>query len=318
MQARGAIIDVHACGLRSGAQPLELVERALQAGSVIKDWLEIGETYVWATRDASYFYIEARVLAFGDKKVKVEFVDDEYEGTTKWVPYYQLRAKWEDAWEFREHARVAEAAGNALRDALRLVFETLVPETVAIVYARDISVFDANGLADLSGLPIETISVEDLTFEDAERVAEGLVHTQPNNLLRTIEHEENEARYEAVRKAYNSSEVSFWWAHLDDQEQRDRFADNACRFLAPRNAIIRRWAGGDAISLADENRRLRRGFHSISMVADRAINGLAGSARTKGAQYLAAELRRDFDRVRIEGLRQENANDIPLLPGDTA
>lgn len=215
-------------------------------------------------------------------KVRIRWLDGEYEGLEEWVPQLRLVAPWEEAEALLEDERRSEAAMEASEDmyrtvswqAVEMVFWAVsVEDDIGIGYRaveRELLVIrDLEETAPRLGLRAEDLLAEPHSYVDrfgdykapwrvALRVSKHCCERFSQDVLRYVQREEDELREQITTGRYVS--------RFSDREFGiDRgYAEERPREQEPLFALIREWCGEQAVrefdrvlELRDEVDRLR-------------------------------------------------------------
>jgi hypothetical protein len=250
-----------------------------------------------------------RVLRVGKERplrVKVRFLDDEFEGREAWVPRPRLKAPWAElgSWQAREErweaVRRAPAAMCTSPEywATDYVLSSVADLGVEIGCGRNatvLSISDPSALANLLSLTTEELVEDPLAFDGddgslvapwatAERVARRVAPLRAKQLLAGIERREAEARGRALhghyyelgggKACYRAPEDC---AELDEHWQ-------------PGHDLVREWCGAEAVNRHDEIQALRDEVLRLSEILDRAIRELAWAGKASIAAKICRQL----------------------------
>jgi hypothetical protein len=252
---------------------------------------------------------EVAVLRVGTKtprRALVRWVADSFEGQQDWVPPARLRAPWSEVERSREHERRWDAAlpradeyPEVIHSAIESAFDVLIDPSVASLgynaEAGVLRVHDATRLAAKVKLSPEDLS-PDLSFADdgdlvvptptALMVAQRAVAGDPEAILRYVEHQEAEARREAVHGRYypgrgrdGDFSVSAETCRAEDEERH-----------APVRAVLREWAGAEAVDRRAELTAAREEAVRLANLAERALRALRESGHVRAANRIEREL----------------------------
>ena len=265
---------------------------------------------VWAYRARAVDpLVPVRVLKLGVRRpprLLVRFMEDEFEGREDWVSPARLKCRWEDVAAFRAREARWDAAGSVsppqddpTESAASAVFDQLISPLIATVeYGAAAGVTRIHRLDDLADfLDVDTqwLSGDPHSFEEdgdlivpwpvTEQIAARAASREPHAVLRQVEHEEAQARREAIYgKSYPSrrgedrhisAEVC---AEVDEQHGR------------PVRDILRGWCGQEPVDVRREIAELRRETARTSALADAALRSLRGA----GLKREAARLEREY------------------------
>lgn len=255
--------------------------------------MEVGEHWAYATSDTPFWFLEARIIRLDGSYAVVVFIDEDgVEGRPFRKPVRNLRAPWENWWEFLQNARIRKADDNAEFDAVQLVFERFIGLDIATAWDRsnDIDVFEPAKFSELTGVSLAAIETGDL---DRYTVARDVAAMHADELAQIVTEDERSAIREATVRARNSAVD--WVYVYDDAEIRERIALEAGRLTRRRNSVLRAWAGQAAVDLARDNENLRIELLRVRVAAHRAVDALASEARTKRIERLALELGQELE-----------------------
>jgi polyhydroxyalkanoate synthesis regulator phasin len=244
-------------------------------------------------------------------KVRVRWLDGEYEGLEEWVPQLRLVAPWEEAKALLEDERRSEAAMKASEDtyrtvpwlAVQMVFWAvpLEADSVGIGYRaaeRELLVIrDLEEIAPRMGLRAEELLAQPHAYVDrlgnykapwgvALRVAKHCCKRFSQDVLRYVKREEDELREQIATGRYVS--------RFSDREFGiDRsYAEESLREQEPIFALIRGWCGQEAVEEFDQVAALREEVDRLrAMVED-----IARWLRFSGHPVKAALVLKQLDR----------------------
>jgi hypothetical protein len=250
-----------------------------------------------------FFAYRQRVRAYGEpvrpvevtregpprsQKVRVRWLDGEYEGLEEWVPKIRLLAPWDEAEALLEDERrmleavaaseddgsdkveweaVEKVLGTLSRisdpsEEVILDFNAVEEDLLAIQYldaaTRNLGLDKEEMLAEPHAF-VERCGWYKASFQTAVKVAKHCCRQFPREILGLIKKEEDELRQELV--SGNLVPTYSWW--VDSASHRE-YAEERLRELEPIHALIRRWCGQEAreeydqvLALRDEVDRLR-------------------------------------------------------------
>lgn len=248
-------------------------------------------------------------------RVRVRFVEDDYEGREDWVPPNRLKVRWEDvaAWQEREER------WNAVRDASTQARNTTESAAAGWIfdllpgqrYAHQLSGRDEGALeitnvdALVADLGIDrTMVVDDpVAFTDGDgslivpwrvmhELARLLAQKHADHYMSEATKEEREHEHEsrwgymAGPDHHISAEIC---AQVDEEHGR------------PVRDLVRQWCGTEAIARQDELDALRTEVKRLGELIERAVDAVRGAGDDKSAR----ELERDLG-IPVEVLRQSN------------
>jgi hypothetical protein len=237
----------------------------------------------WAYRERGTDALaEVAIVRVGIKtppRVRVRWVDDQFEGREDWVPPDRLKVPWPDretfrAWEERWRAvrEPADDVPEPVRYAADQVIGLLVaPEVATTGYNAQngvIKIYDPDGLAAFLAIEGNELRSAPAAFEEEGalvasmttlvRVAQRAAELHPDAVLLEVEREEADIRRAAVHgRSYGRRGGHDW----TEPEVCVRIETD---FNMPRLAILREWCGDDTrrhdefVEIREEARRLAR------------------------------------------------------------
>ena len=275
------------------------------------------------------FAYRARVRAYGEpvrpvevvkegpprsNKVRVRWLDGEYEGLEEWAPKIRLLAPWEEAEVFLEDERqmlaaveVSEGVSDEVTwEAASEVFGALSehssPQEEIFLGYRAIEddllfVQDLDAAALKLGLDKDVMLDEPYAFVDrlgwyrapfqtAVKVAKDLCRRFPQEVLGHVQKEEDELRQELVSGGPVPSHA--WW--VDSAPYRER-AEERLRKVEPVHALVREWCGREASEEFDQVLALREEVDRLRKLAQETVQWL----KDNGHPVKAGLLRRELD-----------------------
>jgi len=214
-------------------------------------------------------------------KVRVRWLDGEYEGLEEWVPQLRLVAPWEEAEGFLEDERRMLAAvevskydasdkvtWEAADEVFGIMSRLSDPSEEIILGYRAIEVDllvvqNLEAAARRLGLDKEEMLAEPYAYVDrsgwykapfqtAVKVAKHCCQRFPQEVLGRVQKDEDKLRQELV--SGNLDSPGSWW--MDNAPYRE-YAEERLRELAPVHALIREWCGHEASEEFDEVLALR-------------------------------------------------------------
>lgn len=264
--------------------------------------MAVGQTWVYRARafDPDCPIVKAELLQFGPKphKVRVRWLEGEYNGLDEWVPRVRLRVLWaeKDAWLQNESALYAAmdasegANENLWYHAAEAVFAAYPRRRIWLNCPRGnlLCIFEPQSIADDLGIDMSWLLTQPLSFVNlegeyvapaqvAEPLARLIAEKRSAHVLDEVQREESEQRERAVTGRYTEQ------GHVPPERYLERLRESE-----PVLALVREWCGGAAqsrfdevVALRAENVRLRK------MVAD-----AAERIKESGHPQVAARLRR--------------------------
>lgn len=265
-------------------------------------------------RDAVVCVEVTRLGTSRPPRVRVHFVDDDYEGREDWVPPSRLKVRWEDVaeWQKREDRWTAVRDASAglhetHEDAAGWIFDTLRADwnyahrlwgkntgILVVTYVdglvsdlgieRSTLVEDPSGFVDDDGsLVLPWRVTYTVARALADKYAERL-HVEVDDWERKREHE-CQWRYMSG-SGFISAEIC---AEVDAEHGR------------PVRDVLREWCGGEAQDRLNELKALRVEVKRLGKLIEHAI----GALQRAGDRSAAKQLERDLG-VPVEVLRQAN------------
>ncbi len=268
----------------------------------------VGEA--WACR-ARYQdpLVHVVVVRFGVKtprRVRVRFVDGEFEAREDWVPPARLKARWQDIDAFiaREHRWEAVVSVSPDYDApdesaASIVFDRLTDSGLArLGYNAErgvIRIHDIDGLAASLDLDPAELRADPVSFEEEGdlvaswpitlKVARRAAERDPHRILRYVEHEEADARQEAVFGQDYPKRGRGEALHISPEICAQVDEDHG----KPVRAIRREWCGTEPVDLRNEIAELRKETARLGALAESALDALRRSGQVKEADRLERE-----------------------------
>lgn len=266
--------------------------------------METGERWAYRTARTSASFHEAVILATGDKRpprVRIELVDDEWQGERRWVSPSRLEVRWDERREYIEldqkiRAVAAWSPTRLDRRTAEHVFIKLVPLEVAEFNADNAGtsvVYDVPALAQLSGLTKDDLRLPPAFAHDqaltvpwptTERIGRAVAARYPHVFLSRIEHEEREANFHLLQGVT-----------LTDDEGNDHVlspADARARFeqrQKPYLDKLREWIGVERADDLLKRRDLLERLGTVTAIATEALDALEPSQKR-----IVARLRGDL------------------------
>jgi hypothetical protein len=267
----------------------------------------VGEHWAYRARLGEPL-VEVVVLRLGVKtprRVLVRWIDDAFEGQHDWVPPARLKAFWSELESFQEHERqwdhavaLADACPEPVQSAVGYVFNLLVDEQLArpgwnaeagVVLIRDVA-----GLGKLIGVSPE-LADETAFFDDGELVvsmptavsiARAAAARNPDVVLRHVDHEQADARREAIHGRYYRGRGRAAGYSIPAEICR---ADDE-KHGAPVRAILREWAGAEAVDRRSDLAAAREEATRLAAIAAAALEALREAGLSARANRIEGEL----------------------------
>lgn len=272
--------------------------------------LAVGGTWTYRPSGSSTFH-EARVVSIGTRRparVRIELVDDRWQGERRWVSPARLEVRWDDRHEFMELDRKIRAVTvwrpeQLDRRTAEHVFISLVPLEVAEFNADSAGtsvVHDVPALARLTGLTQDELRAEPAFLHDqeltvpwptTERIGRAVAARYPTKLLSRIEREEREASENALH-GVTLTDFEGEDHHLGPVEVRERFEQRQ----KPHLDKLREWIGIERAVDLLERRELLVRLGKVASVATESLDVLEPSQK-RIVGRLRAELARALDGV---------------------
>ena len=251
--------------------------------------LRAGEAWAYRTSTSSATFHEVRVLTVGKKRparVRIELVDDQWQGERRWVSPARLEVRWDDRHDYIELDRKIRAvrAWNPSRLERRTaehVFIELVPLDVAEFNADSSGtsvLYDVPALAHLTGLtqdelrePPAYLFEQELTvpWPITERIGRAVASRHPHALLSRIEQEERDANHHAMYGVTLTDDEGND-RHVEPAEAQQRFEQRQKPYLDK----LREWIGVERADDLLERRDLLARLADVAAVATEALEAL--------------------------------------------
>lgn len=253
-------------------------------------------------------------------RVRVRFLQDEFEGREEWVPPARLKVLWADveSWLAAEQRweTLREASWRDWRDpecqAAETVIETCLDRDVAscgfnknngILFIRD-----GEQLAATLGVELTALTGHELSFVDETgavaapfsvmlMVAERLATLEPRKLLAYVEQQEAADQQAAIHGQYHAGRGR----DQDWYVKPEHCAETAVEYALVYR-FIRQWCGVEGQGEYNELKALRIEVRRLGHLIERAITAIRVAGDAKAAASLEQELG-----VPIETLRQQRS-----------
>ncbi|WP_378144841.1 hypothetical protein ACFJGV_15290 [Cnuibacter sp. UC19_7] len=274
--------------------------------------MEIGEH--WAYREKKGVpLVEVEVLALGQPgktspRIKIQHLDDLYEGRVEWSPKIRLKVRWDERLEYeaRESRWAAVQSSETTRAEYRAyhhVFLHLTPKDILDWESWGVTmILDERRLLDFTGLEKEQLQSSVSFVEDGAlvvprevtlRIARSIALRNPDALLAWIEAEENEEA--RLRKTHKLSMDD--WLHPDWESPKDAFVRSVAKYRQEEiemRDLLRGWLGEPGMTTGQRIAALEQLVIKFVSAAERAIDDLP-QARTRKATATKVELMRLVD-----------------------
>lgn len=305
-----------------------IVEMDPPNGSMSVEDKQLDAGQVWAYRAGARDRLtRVEVLRIGTSRparVRVRFLEEEFEGREEWVPPARLKVRWEhvDGWRARDQR------WNAARDVSWQIDDEPEGEAAEIIFSHVIDpevawpgynqaargmllVADLPALCAQLGLQETELRSEPLSFTDDDgtfvapastllKVAQRAAERHAGDLLAYVEECEEEARQEAIHGSLYRSGGS----RGGDRYVSPEICAKVSRRHVPVYDLIRQWCGDQARERFDELKALRVEVRRLGRLVESAVRQL----RNTGADAAADQLERDLG-VPIETIRRATKRD---------
>lgn len=254
--------------------------------------MDVGEHWAYGSSDTPSYFMHVKILRIEGNNVLVAVIDED--GVETWrkrVHARFLRCPWGDLYEFRREAQWRKSERDAEIDAAEWIFENFIGWEIAHVgrVHGDFSVAEGAMAAFQQCTGLDKEALERPTT-DAYFVARAVAGAKGDQVIRRLEDEEQGEMRAALAELDASRDHL---PHLSDTDRLQKAANEAGRLTRRRNAVLREWAGADALAVVAENRRLRvelLGLYSALEQVLPAISEELLARRTKRAAQLAGVL----------------------------
>ena len=241
----------------------------------------------------------------GSNKVRVRWLDGEYEGLEEWVPTLRLLAPWDEvdafrADEWRMLAAVAasgDVAGTVRLKAVECALYSLpLSLDVGLGYsAAEVELLymsDVDDQAHQLGLDAEELKAEPHAYVDrcgvykapfpvADKVARHCCRRFGREILAALAEDEEKLRRDLVE------DLDLWRA-----EDRREFAEKRLREQEPVLRLVREWCGESAARELDEIGALRSEVRRLRRLLADTAEWIRHAGHARKASYLESQLRR--------------------------
>lgn len=271
--------------------------------------VEVGQS--WAHREPGVDELsQVRVLTLGNpsartKRVKVEFLDDRYEGLQRWEPLGRLKCLWSDVasfldWEERwERLHADGRPDSAERDAAWECFFTLAPETIHLYYNGAMGIGeirDIDRLTQLLSWDSSVIIQSEAHWENDDvhlvrwhltrDIAIRLAQRFPTRVAEIVRRERAELADMRREQAELMLQHTLWYSEDDAARQaEERIPDTGKAYWD----VLARWIGQDEELRANEAAQLRADFDRLALLSLKAASEVR-RLNTNKARRLANEL----------------------------
>lgn len=277
--------------------------------------IEVGQRWAYrkGARDAVACVDVTRIGSSRPPRVRVSFVEDEYEGREDWVPPGRLKVLWDhvDFWQANQDRWAAvrdisvDVRDTPEEDAAGWIFDTLLDWNYAHrLWNRDsgiLVVTDVDGLVADLGIDRVVLVDDPVGFRNGEGalvlpwrvmrpVAQGLARKYADRLIAEMDKEERESEKEC-RWGYMSGSTYISAEICSEVEEKYR----------PMRQLVREWCGAQAQERLDELHALRKEVVRLGQLIERAITQLDQAGQTNAVR----DLERDLG-VPVEVLRHAN------------
>ncbi|PZF12103.1 hypothetical protein DEJ25_09765 [Curtobacterium sp. MCPF17_011] len=267
--------------------------------------VKLGQTWAYRTALDSAQFHEAVVLTVGDKRpprVRIELVDDQWQGERRWVSPARLEALWDDRHEYIELDRKFQAirkewVSSGDLHVVEHIFLRLVPMQLAEFNcdrAGTTVVLDVPGLAAHLGVTQEELraspgfvhdQVLHVPWTTTTFIARTAAQRWPHRLLGEIETEERQLAEDSI----NGTTVTDWDGNdhnLSPDEARAQFEKHRRPYLDK----LREYIGVERADTLLERRDLLRRLGQAASVAGRALDVLEPTQKR-----IVAKLREELE-----------------------
>lgn len=265
----------------------------------------VGESWAYRVARGSNSFHEARVLSAGQgrpPRVRIELVDDRWQGERRWVSPARLEVRWDDRHDYIEldrklRAVTAWSPSQLDRRTAEHVFIKLIPLEVAEFNADSAgtaAIYDVSTLARMSGLTQDDLRAEpaflhdqDLTvpWPTTEAIVRGVASLHPDVLLTEIEQTERAANLDmlhgVVLTGFDGEDH-----HLSPEDARQRFEERQ----KPHLDKLREWIGVERAADLLERRDLLVRLGTVAAIATEALDTLEPTQKR-----IVARLRKGLD-----------------------
>lgn len=255
---------------------------------------QLGQRWAYRTARSSARFHEAVVLAVGEKRplrVRIELVEDEWQGERRWVAASRLEVLWDDRHDYialDEKIRAVKAWQPARLDrrtAEHVIFK-LIPLDVAEFNADSAGtsvIYDVPTLARLSGVSQDELRAAPAFLHDqeltvpwptTERIGRAVAALRPHLLLSEIEREEREANERALN-GVTLTDSDGEDHQLSPADALERFEKRQKPYLDK----LREWIGAERSADLLERRELLVRLGTVAAIATEALDVLEPSQK---------------------------------------
>lgn len=271
--------------------------------------MDVGEVWAYRARRGDLL-ARVEIMRFGTARparVRVRFLDDEFEGKEEWVPPARLKVPWADGQRWLDCERrwlQVHDASAAARDTPEHRASWLVLDQVGVHEFLDsqesfnhavLAVRDVPGFEAAVGLVAADLARGEADFIEADgtvgaawpalrEVARRAAEPHPDELLREFDRE---------RRSWKQQAVYGWYYRArspDNGYIRPEIRAEVNAEYAKAWDVIRGWCGAEAADRLDELRALRTEVIRLGALVEHAIDALRRSGATTDAAWVEREL----------------------------
>ncbi|WP_369745680.1 hypothetical protein [Paenarthrobacter sp. AMU7] len=283
----------------------------------------------WAYRvrdDAPSTRVQVTALQREGRKFRVEIrhLDGSAANTTENVPRNRLKVPWNEVssydavmegWKALRKQSIDEIESSAMW----MIFELLVPETVAELYLTPVddalTIHNEKALNSLTGCPWTDLPADRswITYESKPRlsplaslsIAEMICHNNPGTVLDRIMAEEAESR----EKVKRGGETEDWETRATVPTTPEYEYRSYLRWNKPRHELLRQWCGYRAVTTHERLLAAEAEVNRLDSLLARTVDWLREYSKS-GAEIIDREHEED----RITPLNIRPIPDRPLQP----